>query len=144
ADEQHARDVGGSAASARAEPVAGMAGREPLDPQSGKQPHFLQRGRRLAREVAVKTLRELALFAFFLIAATVLTWPLAANLPTAVSDLGDPLLNAWILDWDCYALTHQPPHLFGAPIFYPAKYPLAYSEHLVGVALLILPFWLTG
>ncbi|PYQ52883.1 MAG: hypothetical protein DMF59_03180 [Acidobacteria bacterium] len=94
--------------------------------------------------MAVKTLRELALFAFFLIAATVLTWPLAANLPTAVSDLGDPLLNAWILDWDCYALTHQPLHLFDAPIFYPAKYPLAYSEHLVGVALLILPFWLTG
>ena len=94
--------------------------------------------------MAVKTLRELALFAFYLIVAIVLTWPLASNLSTAVSDLGDPLLNAWILDWDCYALTHQPLHLFDAPIFYPAKYPLAYSEHLVGVALLVLPFWLAG
>ncbi|HYS53965.1 MAG TPA: hypothetical protein VER58_09425 [Thermoanaerobaculia bacterium] len=94
--------------------------------------------------MAVRTLRELALFTFYLIVAIVLTWPLAANLPTAVSDLGDPLLNAWILDWDCYALTHQPLQLFDASIFYPAKFPLAYSEHLVGVALLVLPFWLAG
>ena len=94
--------------------------------------------------MAVRTLRELALFAFYLLIAIVLTWPLAANLPTAVSDLGDPLLNAWILDWDCYALTHHPLHLFDAPIFYPAKYPLAYSEHLVGIALVVLPFWLAG
>jgi hypothetical protein len=94
--------------------------------------------------VVVKTLRELALFAFYLIVAIVLTWPLAAHLPTAVSDLGDPLLNAWILDWDCYALTHQPLHLFDAPIFYPAKFSLAFSEHLAGIAILCLPFYAAG
>src|ERR1700730_13989585 len=89
-------------------------------------------------------IRELGVFAFYLVVAIVLTWPLAANLPTAVSDLGDPLLNSWILDWDCYALTHKPLHLFSAPIFYPATFPLAYSEHLTGIALLVLPFHLAG
>jgi len=88
--------------------------------------------------------RELTLFAFYVAIAIVLTWPLATNLTTAVSDLGDPLLNAWILDWDCYALTHHPLHLFDAPIFYPAKFPLAYSEHLVGIALLCLPLYALG
>lgn len=94
--------------------------------------------------MAVRTLREIALFAFFVLVAVVITWPLATNLPTAVSDLGDPLLNAWILDWDCYALTHQPLHLFDAPIFFPARLPLAYSEHLIGIALLSLPFYALG
>src|SRR5437667_1922083 len=89
-------------------------------------------------------LRELALFLFYLTVAIVLTWPLAANLTTAVSDLGDPLLNAWILDWDCYALTHRPLQLFDAPIFYPATFPLAYSEHLFGIALVCLPFYALG
>src|ERR1700737_2893510 len=89
-------------------------------------------------------IRELGVFAFYTVIAIVLTWPLAANLRTAVSDLGDPLLNAWILDWDCYALTHHPLHLFDAPIFFPAKFPLAYSEHLTGIALLCLPFYALG
>jgi hypothetical protein len=84
------------------------------------------------------------LFAFYLLLAITLTWPLARNITTTVSDLGDPLLNTFILDWDCYALTHQPLHLFDAPFFYPSKYPLAYSEHLAGIALLCLPFYAAG
>ncbi|HVR40310.1 MAG TPA: hypothetical protein VMU84_14535 [Thermoanaerobaculia bacterium] len=81
---------------------------------------------------------------FFLLLATALTWPLARELDTAVADLGDPLLNTWILDWDCHALTHDPLHLYDAPIFYPDRYPLAYSENLVGIALVVLPFHLAG
>jgi hypothetical protein len=89
-------------------------------------------------------LREIGFFALFLVIAIALTWPLAANLKTAVSDLGDPLLNTWILDWDLYAFTHEPLHLFDAPIFAPAKYPLAYSENLIGIALLIAPLHALG
>ena len=92
----------------------------------------------------VKALREPPLFALYFILAVVLTWPLATNLSTGVSDLGDPLLNTFILDWDCYALTHQPLHLFDAPFFYPSKLPLAYSEHMTGIALLCLPFYALG
>jgi hypothetical protein len=89
-------------------------------------------------------LRELAVVAFFAALAIGMTWPLAANLSTAVNDLGDPLLNAWILDWVCHALIHQPLHLYHAPIFHPAILPLAYSENLVAVAILVLPLHLAG
>jgi hypothetical protein len=87
---------------------------------------------------------EIAVFALYLLLAIALTWPLASQLSTAVSDLGDPLLNAWILDWTSHALVTQPLHLFDAPIFYPSMKPLAYSEHLTGIALLVLPFHLAG
>src|SRR5262249_39122151 len=88
--------------------------------------------------------REIALFALYLLIAIVLTWPLAANLPTALSDLGDPLLNTFIVDWSCHALSHNPLHLFHAPFFYPTKDPLALSAHRSGIALLVLPFHLVG
>lgn len=91
-----------------------------------------------------KALREAAIFLAYLLLAIGLTWPLAIRISTAVSDLGDPLLNAWILDWTSYALVHQPLHLFDAPMFYPSLMPLAYSEHLVGIALLTMPFHLAG
>src|ERR1041385_6854089 len=73
-----------------------------------------------------------------------MTWPLAMRLSTGVSDPGDPLLNAWILHWDCYAFVHQPLHLFAAPIFSPAHLPLAYSENMIGIAILVFPFYLRG
>jgi hypothetical protein len=88
--------------------------------------------------------RELTIFLLYLLLAAGLTWPLAIRLSTCVSDLGDPLLNAWILDWTSHALIHQPLHLFDAPMFYPSVMPLAYSEHLVGIAILTMPFHLAG
>jgi hypothetical protein len=89
-------------------------------------------------------LRELTIFALFVVLAVVLTWPLAANLPTAVNDLGDPLFVAWVLDWVCHALIHQPLQLFDAPIFHPSILPLAYSENFVAVAIIVLPLHLAG
>ena len=89
-------------------------------------------------------LREVAVFAFYLALAVFFTWPLAIRLSSGVADQGDPLLNAWILEWDCYALAHQPLHLFDAPIFVPGHLPLAYSENMLGVALPLFPFWLAG
>ncbi|HEV2722302.1 MAG TPA: hypothetical protein VG323_19945, partial [Thermoanaerobaculia bacterium] len=88
--------------------------------------------------------REAAVFAFYLLLAIYFTWPLAIRLSSGVADQGDPLLNAWILEWDCYALAHQPLHVFDAPIFAPAHLPLAYSENMLGVALPLFPLWLAG
>jgi hypothetical protein len=88
--------------------------------------------------------RELAVFVFFLAIAVVFTWPLAKHLSTAVADPGDPLLNTWIVDWVCHALTHQPLAIYSAPIFHPGPLPLAYSENLIAVGLLVLPFHLAG
>jgi hypothetical protein len=61
-------------------------------------------------------------------------------LTTAVpNDIGDPLLNTWILAWDSHALLTDPLNFFNANIFYPLPNTLAYSEHLFSTALLILP-----
>ena len=81
---------------------------------------------------------------FFLVLTVALTWPLVLHLDSAVPDKGDPLLNAWIIDWVCHALTHSPLDLYNAPMYYPAKYPLAYSENMVGIALFVLPLHLAG
>jgi hypothetical protein len=89
-------------------------------------------------------LRELSVFLFFAALTVALTWPLASQMKTTVSDLGDPLFVTWIIDWVCHAIVHQPLHLYDAPIFHPGILPLAYSENLVAVALLVLPFHLAG
>jgi hypothetical protein len=80
----------------------------------------------------------------FLTLAVALTWPLAANLGSAVAWPGDPFINIWILDWDWWATFHQPLSLFQANTFYPAKLPLAYSENLYGIAIVIFPFRAAG
>jgi hypothetical protein len=75
--------------------------------------------------------------------ALVSTHPLWRHLTTSVpSDIGDPLLNTWILAWDGHALLTDPAHLFDANIFFPLKDTLAYSEHLLGTALPMLPILL--
>jgi hypothetical protein len=91
-----------------------------------------------------RVIRHLGAFAFYVALATAMTWPLATHLSTAVPDFGDPLLNAWIIDWVCHALTHAPLDLFDAPIYHPAPNTLAFSENMTGVALIVLPFHLAG
>ncbi len=97
-----------------------------------------------AHPLGIRILREAGAFGFFLLLTIVLTWPLAVRLNTATSDLGDPLLNTWILDWDLYSITNAPSHIYDANIFYPSKYPLAYSENIFGIALVALPFYFLG
>lgn len=87
---------------------------------------------------------HLAAAGAFLLLAIVMTWPLAAHLDSAVSDPGDPYLNAWILDWNAWALAHQPLDLFDANIFHPARRTLAFSEHMFGIAILLAPARLFG
>ena len=78
--------------------------------------------------------------------AVAVTWPLAAHLGDSIpSDLGDPLLNAWILGWDADRFRHGFTGLWDAPIFYPYHHTLAFSEHLLGIAVFVAPiFWATG
>jgi len=77
----------------------------------------------------------------YTILTLILTYPLIFNLTTAVpNDIGDPLLNTWLLAWDTHALLTDPLNLFNANIFYPLSNTLAYSEHLFSTALLALPW----
>jgi len=81
-----------------------------------------------------------------------LTWPLAAGLASDVpGDLGDSLLNMWILAWGAEHLPRVATGamswsaFWNANIFHPEPLTLALSEHLVGQVLQILPvYWLTG
>lgn len=81
-----------------------------------------------------------------------LTWPLAARLAVDVpGDLGDSLLNMWILAWGAEHLPHlltgamSWSEYWNANIFHPEPLTLALSEHLTGQVLQILPvYWLTG
>jgi hypothetical protein len=76
---------------------------------------------------------------FFVLAAVVMTWPLAANLPLAAAHPGDPYITAWMLDWAFYALTHHPARLFHANIFHPLPLTFAFSENLLGIVLVLAP-----
>ncbi len=87
--------------------------------------------------------------AAYAVITLVMTWPLARGLTRDVAwDLGDSILNMWILAWDCEQfraiLTGHFSHLrtfFDANIFHPAPLTLAYSEHLVPQALQIFPIY---
>lgn len=85
-----------------------------------------------------------AVAALFVVLSVLMTWPLAPNLDRAVSDPGDPYINVWILDWDFHATFHRPFSLFHANAFHPAKYSLAFSENLYGIALFLLPLRAIG
>lgn len=88
----------------------------------------------------------------FVLITLAMTWPLALGLASDVpGDLGDSLLNMWILGWGA---EHLPRVVTGqmslsdfwnANIFHPEPLALSFSEHLFGQVLQILPLYhLTG
>jgi hypothetical protein len=87
--------------------------------------------------------------AAYLAIALIVTWPLVRGLARDVaSDLGDPVLNMWILTWDSEQFLailrgdlSRARTFFDANIFYPAPLTLAYSEHLVAQAAQALPVY---
>ncbi len=87
---------------------------------------------------------HLAVIALFSGLTLLFLAPLSAHLATALTDAVDPLLVTWILAWDVHALLTQPGQLFQANIFWPYADALAYSETLLGSALLIFPLALAG
>ncbi len=55
------------------------------------------------------------------------------------ADGPDTRLYLWTIGWDLHALKTDPLSIFNANIFHPEAQTLAYSEHLIGAALLALP-----
>jgi hypothetical protein len=100
-----------------------------------------------SRNVSAISWRETGLvFAAFLAASVVLTFPLAVRPSrTLPSDLTDTLLNAWIIGWDADRFRHGLQGLWDAPIYFPYQSTLAFSENLLGIAWLVAPvYWATG
>jgi hypothetical protein len=56
--------------------------------------------------------RECLIFLAFFGLTILMTWPWALHLRDAVSDPGDPYLNAWIMWWDYHQTFHDPLNLF--------------------------------
>jgi len=84
-------------------------------------------------------------FLLYTLLALITTHPLWLHLADSVpGDIGDPLLNTWIVAWDAYAALVKPLGLFNANIFYPLPNTLAYSEHLFSTAALALPLGLAS
>src|SRR4030066_182224 len=70
-------------------------------------------------------MKRTCLISFLYLFLTVLfTFPLIKNLDDSFVELGDRVLNAYILSWDTHALLTDPLNLFGANTFYPAKLSL--------------------
>jgi hypothetical protein len=102
----------------------------------------VQRERILARAV-----RPLAVGAAALVAAVLMTWPLASDLGGLgrTSNSADARFAVWNVAWVAHALTTDPSDLFDANIYYPHRKTLAYSEaNLVAGLLAVPPWWLTS
>lgn len=107
---------------------------EPVAHPGGSSPD--KRGRAAIREVLAGL--------FFFSLSVLMTWPLALHLSSAVSDPGDPWLLAWTLEWDVRGMLSSPGTLFHPPIFHDAPWALAFSENVLGIALLTLPLHAMG
>jgi hypothetical protein len=85
--------------------------------------------------------------ALYLVAAVVVTWPLATVIDSEIAwDMGDPLFNSWVLMWtggqvlsflsgDLSAMNR----FWDGNIFYPEPLTIAFSEHLVPQMVQALP-----
>jgi hypothetical protein len=68
-----------------------------------------------------------------------LTWPLLLHPGSRVpNDLGDSLLNMFILAWDAREVPFTP-HWWHLPQFFPIPGAMAFSEHLLGLSLIATP-----
>jgi len=87
-----------------------------------------------------KLIREaLPAAALFVLLTGIMLYPLSLDPAQRVLDLGDTLLNSWVLAWDLRALAQDPWNLFNAGIFFPHSNTLAFSEHMLALALLGWP-----
>lgn len=91
--------------------------------------------------------REIFLaWAGYIAAAVVATYPLILRPFDALpGGLADPALNTTILAWDADRILHGFRGFWNAPFLFPNHHALAYSEHLLGIAVFTAPLqWITG
>jgi hypothetical protein len=95
--------------------------------------------------VISERVREVARVAvFFAAIAVATTYPLIAHLTSALpAGLGDPALVTFLLTWDADRMAHGFRDFWEAPYLFPHPHTLAYSEHMLGVAVFTAPVqWL--
>ena len=74
------------------------------------------------------------------------TYPLLRHpARTIAGGLGDPIILTTVLAWDADRFLHGLRGLWDPPFFFPHRWALAYSEHMLGVAIFTAPVeWLFG
>jgi F5/8 type C domain len=88
--------------------------------------------RRLSSPVVVAS-------AVYVLLTVALTWPLVLHPGSRVpNDLGDSLLNMWLLDWNARVLPLTA-RWWNAPQFFPVPGVTAFSEHLLGLSIITTP-----
>jgi hypothetical protein len=85
--------------------------------------------------------RVLAVSAFYLLVSIAFLAPVSLSPADRAVNDGDPLHISWILAWDAHQGVRDPLHLFDSNSFHPYPSSLAFSEHLLGPALLAAPFF---
>ena len=92
-----------------------------------------------------RSLRAVGIAAvLYCVLTAAITWPLLLHPSRVVpGDLGDPLLNSWLIAWNARVmpLTER---WWNVPQFYPASGVTAFSEHLLGIAWLTTPIVALG
>ena len=80
--------------------------------------------------------------AIFFAAATVpMFYPISVNMGTMITDKYDGLLQTWMMLWNVHAWT-TPAEVWNANMFWPHPDALAYSDHMIGAAIIAAPFYL--
>jgi hypothetical protein len=100
----------------------------------------------IGHDVRAKASETALVLGAFACLTLIATFPLILHLNRALpGDLGDPLFTSWLLGWDADRLRHGLRAFWDAPIFFPSRHTIAFSEHLLGIAAPIAPvIWLTG
>jgi hypothetical protein len=77
--------------------------------------------------------------AFYVVLAIAITWPLVLHPGSVVpNDLGDPLLNIWLMAWNA-RVTPLTAAWWNTPQFFPVEGTMAFSEHLLGLSVITTP-----
>ena len=81
----------------------------------------------------------------FAAVAVATTYPLTARIASSLpAGFGDPALITFLLAWDADRIAHGFRDFWEAPFLFPHRHTLAYTEHMLGVALFTAPLqWLT-
>lgn len=89
--------------------------------------------------------RAAASAVLFVVLAVAMTWPLALHMTDSTpSSWRDSHIIAYLLAWDAHAIATDPTNLFQANYYHPEPDALAYTDHLLGLALLSAPIqWTT-
>lgn len=100
-----------------------------------------------SRARAAALIRDGAWLAVYVLAAIVVTWPLARDLGTHLANTVfvcayDLKLIVWTLSWQTHALLQAPSSFFDANIYHPVPRALLYSEPAYGALPLFLPVML--